>query len=85
MKIWLFVRSLLKEAFQILLTFSMLRSFICKTRSSTGLRVISASENKLKSPNTAEEYNLQKQGEASVETLLVHPPSKKKKLEGPVV
>lgn len=38
----------------------MLRSFICKTRSSTGLRVISASENKLKSPNTADEYNLQK-------------------------
>ena len=37
----------------------MLRSFICKTRSSTGLRVISASENRLKSPNTADEYNLQ--------------------------
>ena len=42
------------------LTLSMLRSFICKTRSSTGLRVISASENKLKSPNTADEYSLQK-------------------------
>lgn len=38
----------------------MLRSFICKTRSSTGLRVISASENKLKSPKTADEYSLQK-------------------------
>lgn len=38
----------------------MLRSFICKTRSSTGLRVISASENGLKSPNTADEYNLQR-------------------------
>lgn len=38
----------------------MLRSFICKTKSSTGRRVISASENKLKSPNTADEYNLQK-------------------------
>lgn len=42
------------------LTFSMLRSFICKTRSSTGLRVISASENRLKSPKTADEYSLQK-------------------------
>lgn len=42
----------------LLLTFSILRSFICKIRSSTGLRVISASENRLKSPNTAEEYNL---------------------------
>lgn len=42
----------------VLLTLSILRSFICKTRSSTGLRVISASENKLKSPNTAEEYSL---------------------------
>lgn len=41
-------------------TLSMLRSFICKTRSSTGLRVISASENKLKSANTADEYSLQK-------------------------
>lgn len=43
----------------ICLTLSMFRSFICKTRSSTGLRVISASENRLKSANTAEEYNLQ--------------------------
>lgn len=40
------------------LTFSMLRSFICKTRSSTGRRVISASENWLKSLNTADEYSL---------------------------
>lgn len=43
----------------ICLTLSMFRSFICKTRSSTGLRVISASENRLKSANTAEEYSLQ--------------------------
>lgn len=43
----------------ICLTLSIFRSFICKTRSSTGLRVISASENRLKSPNTAEEYSLQ--------------------------
>lgn len=42
----------------VILTLSILRSFICRTRSSTGLRVISASENKLKSPNTAEEYSL---------------------------
>lgn len=43
----------------ICLTLSMFKSFICKTRSSTGLRVISASENRLKSANTADEKSLQ--------------------------
>lgn len=43
----------------ICFTLSMFKSFICKTRSSTGLRVISASENRLKSANTADEKSLQ--------------------------
>lgn len=60
MKLYINTAALHSEAAaaHFLLTLSMLRSFICRTRSSTGLRVISASENGLKSPNTADEYNL---------------------------
>lgn len=40
------------------LTFSMLSAFICRIKSSTGLRVISGGGNCSKSPKTAEEYSL---------------------------
>lgn len=57
------------------LTFSMLSAFICRIKSSTGLRVISGGGNFSKSSKTAEEYSLsgEKQGAERSARLLGQP------------